>query len=281
MNEGGLKLRVGNGAFVAVQARGRARLKFGNKFLILKDVFFIPDFSRNLISVSMLQLERFVMTFTSFNISISFNGSQLCIACLENGLYILRPNEPLALNNDLFKVAKPRTNKRQKTDNNNMTYLWHLRLGHIGYDRIQRLTKDGPLRELTLGELPVCESCLEGKLTKRPFSAKGDRAKEPLGLVHSDVCGPLNVQARGVFEYFVTFIDDYSRYSCLYLMHRKSETFSKFQEFLAMAQNQLGKTLKILRSDRGGEYLDMQFQDHLTELGILSQLTALLRNKMV
>ena len=116
-----------------------------------------------------------------------------------------------------------------------MTYLWHLRLGHIGYDRIQRLTKYGPLRELTLGELHVCESCLEGKLTKCPFSAKGDRAKEPLGLVHSDVCGPLNVQARGGFEYFVTFIDDYSRYSCLYLMHRKSETFSKFQEFLAMA----------------------------------------------
>ena len=57
MNEGGLKLRVGNGAFVKVQARGIARLKFGNKYLILKVVFFIPDFSRNLISVSMLQLE--------------------------------------------------------------------------------------------------------------------------------------------------------------------------------------------------------------------------------
>ena len=71
----------------------------------------------------MLQLEQFVMTFTSSNISISFNGSQLCIACLENRLYILRPNEPLALNNDLFKAAKPRTNKRQKTDNDNMTYL--------------------------------------------------------------------------------------------------------------------------------------------------------------
>ena len=73
----------------------------------------------------MLQLEQFVMNFTSSNISISFNGSQLCIACLENGLYILRPNEPLALNNYLFKVAKPRTNKRQKTNNYSMAYLWH------------------------------------------------------------------------------------------------------------------------------------------------------------
>ena len=153
----------------------------------------------------MLQLEQFFMTFTISNISISFNGSQLCIAWLENGLYIPQPNEPLALNNDLFKVAKPRTNKRQKTDNDNMTYLWHLGLGHIGYDRIKRLTKDGPLRELTLGELPVCESSLEFKLTKRPLSAKGNRAKEPLGLIHSDVCGPLNVQASGFFLVFRHF----------------------------------------------------------------------------
>ena len=79
----------------------------------------------------MFQLERFVMTFTSSNISISFNGSQLCIACLEHGHYIMQPNEPLTLNNDLFKVAKPRTNKCQKKDNDNMTYLWHLRLGQL------------------------------------------------------------------------------------------------------------------------------------------------------
>ena len=103
-------------------------------------------------------------------------------------------------------------------------------------------------------------------MTKRSFSAKGERAKQPLGLVHSDVCGPLNVKARGGYEYFVTFIDDYSRYSFLYLMQKKSETFEKFLEFHALAQNQLGKTLKILQTDKGGEYMDMQFKDHLIEL---------------
>ena len=64
------------------------------------------------------------------------------------------------------------------------------------------MVKDGPLKELKVGNLPVCESCLEGKMTKRSFSAKGFRAKEPLELVHSDVCRPLNVQARGGYEYF-------------------------------------------------------------------------------
>ena len=120
----------------------------------------------------------------------------------------------------------------------------------------------------------MCESCLKGKMTKSFFSTKGSRATEPLQLVHSDVCGPVSVQARGGFEYFVTFIDDYSRYGYVYLMQRKSETFGKFKEFLAEAEKQLGKSLKTLRSDRGGEYLNNEFEDYLLEHGIVSQLTA-------
>ena len=118
----------------------------------------------------------------------------------------------------------------------NETYLWNLRLGHISLDRINRLVKDGPLRDLRIGTLPVCESCLEGKMTNRLFSVKGTRAKEPLQLVHLDVCGPLNVQARGGYEYFVSFINDYSRYGYIYLMRQKSETFGKFKEFRAEAE---------------------------------------------
>ena len=110
-------------------------------------------------------------------------------------------------------------------------------------------------------------------MTKKSFSAKGFRAKEPLELVHSDVCGPLNVQAKGGYEYFVTFIDEYSRYDYVYLMQRISETFGKFKEFLEEAERQLGKSLLCLRSDRGGEYLDKEFKDHLIEHGIVSQLT--------
>ena len=56
-------------------------------------------------------------------------------------------------------------------------------------------------------------------------------------------------------------------------MHKKSETFGKFKEFMAEAEKQLGKSLKTLRSDRGGEYLETKFKDHLLEHGILSQLT--------
>ena len=74
-----------------------------------------------------------------------------------------------------------------------------------------------------------------------------------LELVHSDVYGPMNVQAMGGYEYFITLTDDYSRYGQIYLMRRKSETFEKSKEFKAEAEKQTERKLKVLRSDRGGE----------------------------
>ena len=221
----------------------------------------------------MLHEQLFSISFINNEIVISRNRLDIYHAKPENGLYVLRPTERSLNNSELFKVEHPKFNKRQKVSHSDNTYLWHHRLGHINLERINRLVKDGPLTELNVGTLPVCESCLKGKMTKRPFSAKGERSKEPLQLVHSDICGPLSVQDRGGYEYFVTFIDDYSRYGYVYLIHKKSETFGKFKEFMAEAEKQLGKSLKILRSDRGGEYLDTEFKDHLLEHGILSQLT--------
>ena len=112
-------------------------------------------------------------------IIISRNGFEICHAKPENELYMLKPDERQINNSELFKVEHPKP-KCQKVSQSDDTYLWHLRLGHINLNRITRLVKDGPLRDLNVGTLPVCESCLEGKMTKRPFSAKGERAKEPL-----------------------------------------------------------------------------------------------------
>ncbi|TYK02509.1 gag/pol protein [Cucumis melo var. makuwa] len=145
---------------------------------------------------------------------------------------------------------------------------------HINLDRIGRLVKNGLLNKLEDDSLPPCESCLEGKMTKRPFTGKGYRAKEPLELIHSDLCGPMNVKARGSFEYFISFIDDYSRYGYLYLMEHKSKALEKFKEYKAEVENLLSKKIKILRYDRGREYMDLSFQDYMIEHGIQSQLSA-------
>ncbi|KAL4351179.1 hypothetical protein GQ457_06G013780 [Hibiscus cannabinus] len=110
-------------------------------------------------------------------------------------------------------------------------------------------------------------------MTKTPFSGKGERASDLLGLIHSDVCGPMNTQARGGYQYFITFTDDFSRYGYIYLMRHKSEALEKFKEFKNEVQNQHGKSIKALRPDRGGEYLSQDFDELLKECGIVSQLT--------
>ena len=120
---------------------------------------------------------------------------------------------------------------KRKASSNNPTYLWHLRLDHINLKKIDILVKEGLLSSLTIQPLPACTSCLKGKITKRLFLAKENRSKYVLELIHIDVCGPLNIRAKGSFEYFITFIDDYSRYEYVYLLHRKSEDLKSSKNF--------------------------------------------------
>ena len=134
-------------------------------------------------------------------------------------------------------------------------FLWHCHLCHIGVKRMKKLHTDGLLEPLDYESLGTCEPCLMGKMTKTPFSGTMERATDLLEIIHTDVCGPMNIEARGGYRYFPTFTDDLSRYGYIYLMKHKSETFEKFKEFQSEVENHRNKKIKFLRSDRGGEYL--------------------------
>ena len=96
-------------------------------------------------------------------------------------------------------------------------------------------------------------------MTKRSFTAEGVRVEGCLDSIHSDVFRPFSVHARGGYEYFITFTYDYSRYGYVYLMKKKSGALDKFKEFKAKSEKQLGRDIKSLRSDRGGEYMSIEF----------------------
>ena len=110
--------------------------------------------------------------------------------------------------------------------NDSATYLWHCRLGHIGVKRMKKLHTDGILESLDYESLDACEPCLMGKMTKTPFSRTMERATDLLEVIHTDVCSPMNIEARGDL-YFLTPTDDLSRYGYIYLMKHKSETSEK------------------------------------------------------
>ena len=98
--------------------------------------------------------------------------------------------------------------KRCKVDNDSATYLWHYRLGHIGVKSMKKLHKDGLLESLDYESFYACEPCLMGKMTKTPFSGKMEHAGDLLEIIHTDVCGPMSVDARGRYHYFPTFTYD-------------------------------------------------------------------------
>ena len=101
----------------------------------------------------------------------------------------------------------------------------------------------------------TCESCILAKKHRDNFpKGVSYRAKTQLEIVHIELCGPMQTKSLGGNYYFLTFIDDYSRKIWVYFLSTKSETFSKFKEFKAMVKKQSGHQIKILRSDRGGEY---------------------------
>ena len=143
--------------------------------------------------------------------------------------------------------------KRCRVDNDSATYLWHCRLGHIGVKHMKKIHVDGLLEPLDYESVDACEPCLMGKMTKTPFSRTMERASDLFEIIHTDVCGPMSVDARGGYRYFLTSIDDLSRYGYIYLMKHKSENFEKFKEFRSEVENHRNKKIKFLRSNRGGE----------------------------
>src|SRR3954462_3098691 len=138
---------------------------------------------------------------------------------------------------------------------------------------MKKLHSDGLFESLDFESFDTCEPCLMGKMIKTPFSRIMERAADLLEIIHTDVCGPMSVSMRGGYRYFLTFTDDLSRYGYIYLMKHKSETLEKFKEFQNEVENQLGKKIKHLRSDQGGEYLSHEFGNHLKSCGIVPQLT--------
>ena len=104
-------------------------------------------------------------------------------------------------------------------------------------------------------------------MARKPFG-KAIKAQIPLQLVHLNVCGPMNVRAKHGASYFITFIDDFTKFGYIYLISHKSKIIGCFRKFLNLVENQKDVKLKALKIDRGCEYLsDQGIERQFTILG--------------
>ena len=241
---------TGNGKKAQVQAIRTFQLMLDSGFiLILENTFIVPSFRRNLISVSCLDKSGYLCSFGNETFSLFQNSKVIGTGSLIDKLYKLNMQSP---NTNLIMNATIIGSKR-KLNNEKSSMLWHKRMGHISKQRIERLITQGILDSLDMSDFGICVDCIKGKMTnKRKTGA--NRCSNVLELIHTDICGPFPTASWNGHTYFITFIDDYSRYGYLYLIHQKAQALEVFKIFKAEVENQLGKKIKAVKSDCGGEY---------------------------
>lgn len=136
---------------------------------------------------------------------------------------------------------------------------------------------DQTIQELDIGNPPKkfeCEICIRGKMTRIPFPiASEKRTEDLLEIIHTDICGPMRTESKSGYRYFITFIDDLSRWCEVRFLRNKSEAFSAFKQIKSLFETQTGKKIKHLQSDNGREYLSKEFEQFLKENGIQRRLS--------
>jgi Reverse transcriptase (RNA-dependent DNA polymerase)/Integrase core domain/gag-polypeptide of LTR copia-type/GAG-pre-integrase domain len=239
---------VANGLQIPTNGSGRAQI-----FSKETDVTVVPELKANLLSVSKCTNQWDCnIIFTPQKVVFQDRGSGMTIGegRLIEGLYVIRP--------ELSALMATRTNVSSAT-------LWHQRLGHPS-DRILHLF------DLSLiHDTKTCHPCQFAKLHRLPFPEHSNKSNKLFELIHSDVWGNSPIDSKEGFKYFVTFIDDKSRATWLYLLKSKKEVSSVFQKFYNMVENQFNTTVKFLRTDNGTEYLNHDFQNFLCSKGIMHQ----------
>ncbi|CAL1358977.1 unnamed protein product [Linum trigynum] len=158
---------------------------------------------------------------------------------------------------------------------NSLWDLWHYRLGHPHSGRLKTMFRQNLLPDrvdlLQLGDISDCVNCIEAKTSQRSFQDSDSVYDEPFDLVHTDLWGPSPVTSRMGFRYFALFIDHKTRYTWVYFLKRKSELATVAKQFISMIRTQFGKTIKILRSDPGGEFVAHELLSFFQLEGILQQ----------
>ena len=93
---------------------------------------------------------------------------------------------------------------------------------------MERLIKDGILSDLDFSYFDTCVDCIKDKLTAKVRNVKIDRCTKLLWVIHIDICGSFTPLSMGGHKYFITFIDDYSRYGFIELLREKSDSLEAF-----------------------------------------------------
>lgn len=237
----------------------------------VKNVLFIPQLRYNLFSVSRVEKAGMSVVFERGKALIYRDSEIVASGKRCDSLYEL----------DFEPIRKSENEKALSCGQVPKDFeLWHRRFGHISAKNLEVLVRNDMVSGLKVdndkkqsGSI-TCEPCIAGKLARKPFSRSEERrSSRVLELVHSDVCGPVTPVGLFGSRFFVTFIDDWTHFTVVFLIESKSEVLRCFEQYEAMVTAKFGKQISRLRCDNGGEYTGKHFKKFCANKGIQMELT--------
>lgn len=239
----------------------------------LTDVLYIPNAADNLLSVSQATKRGFNFSFTKTKCQISKDNQMIATGHADPSSSIyhlashsLKPNFAAHAMTTAYASRAP------------TPHLWHRRLGHLGYDNLSKLTHLSTGINLTSDDIKTtsadtCNACILGKQHRLPFTSSTTVTSKPLELLHTDLCGPMPVPSHGDNLYFITLLDDFTGYSFVSPLRHKSDAANFLKTSIAMLERQTGHSVKCIRSDNGGEFINTDLATFYKSKGIKSETT--------
>lgn len=298
-----IDVNIANGDKLSAIGKGNIKIRLPNCIKTITNVYFVPNLTTNLLSVSSVTKKGHKIIFDSKCCQIVDCNTNDIVATarLVNNVYQLKTlgSVPRISASDgarysLCSVSETvlssqvsgmtgtnevglmsSTSRGEPSTCKETQELWHRRLAHLN-SRSMYLLKNGMATGIDFDEnnFQSCVACVQGKQTRIPFPKKSaSRSKSILDLIHTDLCGAFSTPSLGGAKYFLTFTDDYTRRTFVYFLKSKNEVFENFKTFKALVENQTGKKIKRLRSDNGREYINNQLQAYLRQHGIVHETT--------
>jgi hypothetical protein len=154
--------------------------------------------------------------------------------------------------------------------------IWHERFGNLNFRYMQQIRK-----KILVDGLPdihfskgVCEGCFLGKHRQEKLDkGKSQRASAPLYLIHNDLMGPFSHPSISKERFVLIFVDEFSHFTWIYFLRKKSEVFQHLKDFKALVETQSGKKIKVLQTDNEGEYVNHEIHNIFHDAGIQLQHT--------
>lgn len=237
---------------------GNSTITAARTSLALNNVLHVPEINRHLLSVHKLVTDNnaYIEFHPScFLVKDRATKNTLLKGTCRDGLYSI-PNN--STSRAFFSV-------KASSD------LWHRRLGHPSTSVVHQVLEENNFAVIKNNKSSVCSACQQAKAHQLPFTLSSHVSSSPLELVHTDVWGPARVSVNG-YRYYLSIVDDYSRFVWIYFLKNKSDVEPIFLQFQTHVERLLGKKILAVQSDWGGEY--RRLHKHFSREGIVHKISS-------